>query len=77
MRCDHPDCTGSHDDRKYATLCPRTKENKRKQGARSYRNTRENHLNRMARYRTTSNYMLSQVRYEATRRGGRTRATTE
>ena len=28
MICDHPECTGNHNDRRFATLCPRTREAK-------------------------------------------------
>lgn len=36
MICEHPECTGSHDDRRFATLCPRSRENKRAAGRRQY-----------------------------------------
>jgi hypothetical protein len=77
LRCDHPQCTGSHNDRDYATLCPRSRENKRTSQSRSYVKHREARLEALAKRKTTAAYMLSQMRYEASRRGGRNHAPVE
>ena len=36
MRCAHPECTNDHNDRHWATLCPRTKESKKATERRRY-----------------------------------------
>ena len=72
--CSHPDCTGSHNDRNYSTLCPRSKENKRAAQTASYYRHREKRLDELRTRQTTAAYMLSQDRYEASRRGGRRHA---
>ena len=33
MKCDHPDCTGVHDNNRYHELCPRSLDGKRVRGS--------------------------------------------
>jgi len=54
MKCDHPNCTGVHDNNRYQELCPRSLDNKR---------------DRDRRYNSTAKGMLKQVRSNAARRG--------
>ena len=67
MICSHPDCTGNHNDRKFATLCPRTKEAKRQQA----RDWERGNPWYSAKYRTTAAYMVAQAKHDAHRRGHR------
>ena len=71
MNCPDPRCTGNHNDRKYATLCPRTKENKRRQAREDWIRHNAKRNETAAVYRTTAAYMLGQVRHDAHRRGRR------
>ena len=71
MTCSDPACTGDHNDRHFATLCPRTREAKRLRALRWYHENPEKASVRAARYRTTAAYMLSQARHDAHRRGNR------
>ncbi len=76
MICEHPACTGNHNDRKYDTLCPRSRADKNATHRRDYWENHQRHLDRMAQYRTTAASMLAQARYERThRRGGRDETT--
>ena len=71
MICSDPSCTGNHNDRKYATLCPRTKQNKRRHTLADYYRHVEKRLAYSASYRTTAAYMVAQVKHDAHRRGQR------
>ena len=70
MTCDHPECTGCHDDRQYDRLCPRSKANKNRAAREDYYRHIDKRQASAAVKRTTAAYMLSQIKYEATRRGG-------
>jgi hypothetical protein len=69
--CEHPQCTGSHNDRDFSTLCPRTREAKRQRARAWYRANPEKDRERSARYRTTAAYMVAQAKHDAHRRGHR------
>ena len=71
MKCGDDRCTGSHDDRKWATLCPRTREAKRRRSNEWSKDNPEKEQERHARYRTTANYFLAAARNEAHRRESR------
>jgi hypothetical protein len=54
MTCDHPNCTGVHDNNRYHELCPRALDRKR---------------HKDNRYSMTAKGVLRQVRSNAARRG--------
>lgn len=64
MICSHPECTGSHDLRKRADLCPRTRQDERESSERWKR-------------ANLAKYMLSQIHHEAHRRGQRATAQSD
>jgi len=67
LRCSDELCTGNHDDRKYATLCPATKRRKSLSSRKYYAANKEAMRDKAQGYRTTANYMLAQLRYGASR----------
>ena len=77
MKCGDERCTGSHDDRKWATLCPRTREAKLARSLKWSRDNPDKEAERHARYRTTSAYFLAAARNEAHRRGTRETAKSD
>jgi hypothetical protein len=67
--CSDPRCTGSHNDRDFSTLCPRTREVKRQRSAKWSRENPMKEQERHARYRTTAAGLLAAARNDAHRRG--------